>query len=160
LIAIDKLTSSQRGRIAELYVAATLIAASGGRLSPFTPVSDDHGVDLVVLDKQTGRTAAIQVKAWLMPAVKRRTVQFDVRKATFVDYRNTVLLALTLDAAMMSLDAAWLIPMVDVPRIAVERPDKYALTPSRSPSSRDRYCPYRHADTQSLTKAMLGFLSR
>lgn len=154
------LTSSQRGTIAELYVAATLMAASGGRLSPFAPVSDDHGVDLMVLDKQTGRSAPVQVKAWLSAATEgRRTVQFDVRKATFRADGNAMLLALVLDAVTMSMEAAWLIPMAEVPGVAVERDTKYALAPSRDPSSRDRYSGFRHEDARSLAGALIERMS-
>lgn len=57
----DGLTSSQRGKIAELHVATALMSQSGGRLSPFEPLSDDHGVDLMVVDKVSGNALPIQV---------------------------------------------------------------------------------------------------
>ena len=44
-------------------VASALLIASNGRLSPFAPLADDHGIDLIVLDKVTRRTLAIQVKS-------------------------------------------------------------------------------------------------
>lgn len=53
MIEVNALTSTQRGKIAELHVATALMAQSNGRLSPFEPLSDDHGIDLVVLDKVT-----------------------------------------------------------------------------------------------------------
>lgn len=78
------LSSTQRGKIAELHVATALMSQSGGRLSPLEPISEDHGIDLVVLDKVTGRALPIQVKSWLLsPDRPVKTVQFDVRKATF-----------------------------------------------------------------------------
>lgn len=137
------------------------MASSGGRLSPFTPVSDDHGVDLVVVDKETGQSVQVQVKAWLATeSDARRTVQFDLRKATYrADETASVLIAVVLDARRMNLDVAWLIPMKVVPKIATEQTTKYALTPSRSPSSRDRYSPYRHLNAGDLAKAVLKLLN-
>ena len=58
----SKLSSTQKGKVTEQLVAATLILASNGRLSPFVPLSDDHGIDLMVLDKDTHKTLTIQVK--------------------------------------------------------------------------------------------------
>lgn len=145
------LTSSQRGTISEYFVATALMSASDGRLSPFVPLSDDYGIDLVVLDKETGRTLAVQVKSWIGGAGSaRRTVQFDVRKATYRSDGGVVLLALVLRSAPISMEASWLIPMPDVPGLATDYPEKYALSPSRSPESGDRYSPYRHPDVPSL----------
>lgn len=59
------LTSSQKGTISEYFVATALMTASDGRLSPFVPLSDDHGIDLIVLDKETGRSVSVQVKSWI-----------------------------------------------------------------------------------------------
>lgn len=153
------LSSSQRGTIAEYFVATALMAASGGRLSPFVPLVDDHGVDLVVLDKETGRSVAVQVKSWLGGQTDRATVQFDVRKSTYREADGGALVALVLDPEGMAMEAAWLIPMADVPSVAVERQDKYAMAPSRSPGSRDRYARYRHGDAGSLARALVGMLS-
>lgn len=62
---------------------------SEGRLSPFSPVADDDGIDLLIYDKLTGRALPAQVKSRTV-ALKRRgkedrgnTVHFEVRKATF-----------------------------------------------------------------------------
>lgn len=153
------LSSSQRGTIAEYFVATALMAASGGRLSPFVPLVDDHGVDLVVLDKPTGRSLAVQVKSWVGGDPARGTVQFDVRKATFREAGGGALIAVVLDPAGPSMQAAWLFPMAEVPAVAVERADKYALSPGRSPDSRDRYAAYRHADAASLARAVVSMLS-
>lgn len=147
------LTSSQRGTIAEVYLAATLITASDGRLSPFTPVADDHGIDLVVMDKETGRCVPVQVKAWLGEA--RQKVQFDVRRATFRPDAGGAVVALLLDPATMRLDAAWMIPMDKIPGVSSEYAEKYAMAPNPSAESRDRYAEFRHADPASLAAALI-----
>lgn len=153
------LSTSQKGKIAELFVASALMAGSGGRLSPFVPLVDDHGVDLVVVDKETGGSVAVQVKAWMAGAGSgRRTAQFDVRKATFGGGEGSVVVAVILDPSSMAMEAAWLIPMSDVPEVAVDQPSKFALSPSRSATSRDAYSGYRHPDAVSLAEALSAMI--
>lgn len=151
------MSSSQKGKIAEYFVATALIAASSGRLSPFVPICDDHGVDLIVRDKESGRCISVQVKSWLAygPIEGRNTVQFDVRKATYSADPNSILLALVLDAHRMAIEVSWLIPMPALPELAMERAGKYALVPSRSPHSRDRYSGFRCDSPISIVDALL-----
>ena len=155
-----RLSSSQRGRIAEHYAATALMVATGGRLSPFFPLVDDHGIDLIVFDKATGRSLAVQVKSWLAAGgpERRGTVQFDIRKATFAESADAVVIAVVLDPNRMALEASWLIPMADVPALSVVHADKYALTPSRVLQSRDRYARYRYSDAGSLGEAVLAMI--
>ena len=54
-----KLTSTQIGALAENVVANELMIESGGRLSPFQPIADDDGIDLLVYDKVTGNALPI-----------------------------------------------------------------------------------------------------
>jgi hypothetical protein len=150
-----ELSPSQRGKIAEYYVATALMAGSGGRLSPFVPLTDDHGIDLVVLDKVTGGSVAIQVKSWFgRNHADRKTVQFDVRKSTYQEESGTILLAVVLDEASMTMEIAWLIPMSVLPTVSVVQIDKFAIAPSRSHSSRDRYSRFRHLNVPSLSQAV------
>ncbi len=148
------LTSTQKGTVTEHIVASLLMLASGGRLSPFMPMSDDHGVDLIILDKITNVSLAIQVKSAIANP-NRPTVQFDVRKATHAAFANRYLLAVLFEPEKFSIAKSWLIPMTDVPAVAVEQPTKYALSPSTSPSSRDRYHGFRYDDPRVLAEAIL-----
>lgn len=156
----DRLTSSQRGKIAELHVATALMAQSGGRLSPFEPLSDDHGVDLVVVDKVSGNALPIQVKSWfLAPERPVKTVQFDLQKSTYtIDGRGAAICAL-MDPDTLAIIMSWMIPLSDIPNVATEQPKKYAMVPSRMENSRDKYVPYRHTNIASLTRAVEALLS-
>ena len=58
-----QLSSTQKGKVTEQLVASALLIASNGRLALFVPLADDHGLDLIVLDKVTRRTIAIQVQS-------------------------------------------------------------------------------------------------
>jgi len=55
-------TSTQIGAIGECLVAAGILEASQGRLSPFKPIADDDGMDLLLFDKQTRRAIPLQIK--------------------------------------------------------------------------------------------------
>jgi len=157
----QNLTSTQRGKIAELHVATALMSQSGGRLSPFEPLSDDHGIDLVVLDKLTGRALPIQVKSWLLdPEKPTKTVQFDVQKTTFGEGKSGALICVVMEMATLAINVSWMIPMTDIPAIATDRPDKYVLAPSRLATSKDKYTGHRHRSIGSLTDAVEVLLAR
>ena len=148
------LTSTQKGTVTEHMVASLLMLASGGRLSPFMPMSDDHGIDLIVLDKITNISLAIQIKSAIANP-NRSTVQFDVRKATHAAFANRYLLAVLFEPDKFAIAKFWLIPMADVPTIAIEQATKFALSPSTSPTSRDRYHSFRYDDPRALAEAIV-----
>ena len=148
-----QLTSTQKGKVTEQLVASALLIASNGRLAPFVPLADDHGLDLIVLDKVTRRSISIQVKSAIANA-SRGTVQFDVRKQTYSKVAGEYLLMVVFEPARMALAASWLIPMAIVPDVATEQADKYALVPSLKATSKDRCRPYRHDDAHALVAAI------
>lgn len=57
------LTSTQKGAIAENIVANDVMIETEGRLSPFSPISDDEGIDFLIYDKHTGKSIPIQIKS-------------------------------------------------------------------------------------------------
>lgn len=152
------LTTIQKGKAVESLVASTLILASDGRLSPYVPVSDDCGIDLMVLDKSTHRIVPIQIKSRIAnPA--RQTVQFNVSKATLADLPNRYLLGVLLDPESISMTASWLIPMARLAEVSTEKPDMYSVKPSFSADTRDRCRPYRLDTASELTDAILRAIS-
>ena len=48
------LSSAQIGAIGENLLVNAVMMASDGRLSPFQPLADDHGLDVLFYDKKTG----------------------------------------------------------------------------------------------------------
>lgn len=153
------LTSTQKGKVTEQLVASALLVASNGRLAPFVPLADDHGIDLIVLDKVTRRSLAIQVKS-AIARPDRGTVQFDVRKATHTAAADEHLLMVVFEPDRLSLASSWLIPMSDVAHVSTEQPEKFALVPSPKAESRDKYRRYRHEDARGLTDAVLAALTQ
>lgn len=148
------LSSTQKGKVTESLVACTLMLASNGRLSPFVPISDDHGIDLIILDKVTHRSITVQVKSAIANP-DRNTVQFDVRRATHSDNGDHYLLAVLFDPVRVALAMSWLIPMSKVPEVSVPQTEKFALSPSTSLTSRDRYRSFRYDDAAALAHAIV-----
>jgi hypothetical protein len=106
-------TSTQVGALGELIASAGIIHASNGQLSPFRPIADDDGLDLLVLNKQTRKALPLQIKC------RRRfddqtaqTVQFDVRLKTLVATADGHVLYIRLEG--LEAKTFWLVPASDL----------------------------------------------
>ena len=153
------LTSVQISKIGETLVASQLMLASGGRLSPFLPLADDDGVDLVLLDKVTAAALTIQVKTrTAVDDKKAETVEFDVRLATFANRANAYTLAILLDEAGQGIRSAWLVPNTELEHVSNRKRDKLMITPSAKASSNDRYTPYRCHSLAQVCERLLAAL--
>lgn len=109
----DCLTETQKGAIAENLVANWLMTESNGRLSPFKPVADDGGIDLLVFDRKTRKTLLIQIKARTRTDAmteKRRNPRFSIRFATFESSEDYYIVGVLLDKNLSIPEAIWLIP--------------------------------------------------
>lgn len=159
---VSQLTTTQKGSIGEAMAGVQLMLASGGRLTPFRPVADDDGTDLLVLDKATGRVSKVQVKArFAARSLPPATVQFDVRLSTFAAQIDNWLLAILVDPVDGAIWSSWMIPSQTLRNIAMPRGDKLVITPSPTATSRDRYAAWRQqgmadAAVRLMTKAGAG----
>lgn len=149
------LTSTQKGSITEYAVATALMLASEGRLSVFTPLADDHGIDLIIYDKRSEAMLPVQVKSWTKSPSARGTIQFDVQKTTFEGGSASVLIAVLFEPARAAIKLSWLMSMDEVAEGSVSRRDKYALSPSVREETTDRYRRFRHDDLGSLVSAVI-----
>jgi len=155
------LTSTQIGKVGETIVAAQLMLTSKGRLSPFLPIADDGGIDLLVYDKATHRSLPVQVKGRVNHGeVSSRPVQFDVRRATFVHRPDAFLLAVLLDLTYGTVQRGWLIPMSDLEKVSQQDAQLFSITPSPSAISKDRYTPYRCAAMVEVTDRLIAHLDQ
>jgi hypothetical protein len=135
-------TTTQIGAIGECLVAAAILEASGGRLSPFKPVADDDGMDLLLFDKQTRKAIPLQIKCRrAFGNEKAKTVEFDVRLKTFAREGEGYLLCLKLDGA--SIDTVWLIPANELEGVARQSSTHLIVVASAKPTSKDRFSRYR-----------------
>jgi len=161
-----ELTSTQIGALAENIVANELMIESKGRLSPFQPIADDDGIDVLIYDKKTGKALPIQIKSRTSTIKKRgskergNTVHFEVRKSTIKVERRAYLLCVLLSDSLRKTERAWLIPLSEMPNIATERETKYVIRANKQISSKDRYkqfqCKDMHEVVESLIKIIEG----
>ena len=153
-----KLTSTQIGAIGEEIVASGLMIASGGRLSPFQPVADDDGIDLLIYDKKTGKALPIQVKSRLStikkPGKSERgnTVHFEIRAVSVRSERHAYLLAILLPTDLRTVQLARLIPRPDIAETPNKKgtQNKYIMRASKSLDTNDKYKQYQLKNLEAV----------
>ena len=152
------LTATQKGEVAENMVANVLIVESDGRLSPFRPIADDGGMDLLIFDKTTGRALPCQVKSRTVTLKRHPNIcHFQVRKASF--NKATYLLAMLLDWKKMKPRCFWLIPPEEF-AVGRKTETKYVFRPSIAPDSRDKYTKFRYNTGAKLITAICNILDK
>lgn len=150
------LTSTQIGAIGENLLVNAVMKASDGRLSPFQPLADDDGLDVLFFDKQTGNSVAIQLKCRTVTIRKRgsdergNSVHFQVRQATFNQARRTYLVAALFNEELTEFVCTWFIPMQQLPELGKDISGWYVIRPSKSASSKDKYTGYRCMTAEEL----------
>ena len=150
-----KVTETQKGIIGEYLISTYLILESHGRLSPAFTWADDSGIDLIVHDKETNNSISVQVKSRFKP--DNSTIQFVVRKATFIEAENSYLIAAWLDieSKKIGINCSWIIPFNDLKKIARNTNGEYVIKPSWKDSSKDKFTPYRCKDMKNLTEHLI-----
>ena len=119
-----------------------------GRLSSFQPIADDDGIDVLIYDKVTGKSAPLQIKARTDTVKKRGSgergniVHFELRKASANLDRNSYLLCVLLDRNLRNTERAWLIPFKDVSSVDSERTEKYVICANKQTNTNDKYKSY------------------
>jgi len=153
------LTATQVGAVAENVVANRIIAASRGRLSPFQPMADDGGVDLLIFDKESRKAVPMQVKSRTR-TLKRypNCVHFQIRKKTFSEVPGTVVLCMLFDWETQKPGCMWFLPAEVVTEKARDQGPNYVLRPSIAAASKDRWSAYRCHDFADLVHRMVNLV--
>jgi hypothetical protein len=155
------LTSTQVGAIGENLLVNAVMKATDGRMSPFQPLADDDGLDVLFFDKLTGNSVAIQLKCRTRTLINRRTgkrgnrVHFQVRQATFNEARRAYLVAGLINPELTEFIVTWFIPMEHLPRIGLDIDGKWVIRPSKSASSTDRFFEYRCDTINELARRIV-----
>lgn len=132
------LSSTQIGAIGENLLINAVMKASDGRLTPFQPLADDDGLDVLFFDKETGNSVAIQLKCRTTTIRKRgsdergNVAHFQVRQATFNDARRAYLVAALCNEDLTGFIATWFVPMELLPKLAKEISGNWVLRPSKA----------------------------
>jgi hypothetical protein len=156
------LSSVQIGAIGENLLVNAVMKASDGRLSPFAPIADDDGLDVLFYDKVTGGSVAIQLKCRTGAIRKKNseergnTIHFHVRQATFNEARQAFLVAALFNEQLTEFVCTWFIPMALLPEIGKEISGKYVIRPSKAEASADRYTPFRCQTAADLAARIIA----
>lgn len=122
------ISESQKGRVVEQLVGATLILQSNGALRVSLPLVDDEGVDLVVGNRTNDKTLLLQIKGRFSLS-GRSHYRTNVRRATCSPNPNKFLLFVYYDTALASLgETCWLV-----------RSDRFCALLSRQKATRPVY---------------------
>lgn len=156
------LTSTQIGAIGENLLVNAVMKASDGRLSPFQPLADDDGLDVLFFDKQTGNAVAVQLKCRTSTVRKRSSdergsvVHFQVRQTTFNQARQAYLVGALCNEDLTQFIVTWFIPMSDLPSLARDISGKWVIRPSMAENTKDRFVPYRCNTTGELADRIIA----
>jgi len=160
------LSSTQIGAIGENLLINAVMKASDGRLSPFQPLADDDGLDVLFFDKVTGNSVAIQLKCRTVSIRKKNsdergnTVHFQVRQATFNEARRAYLVAALFNDDLTQFICTWFIPMALLPEVGKDISGKYVIRPSKAEGSADKYTSYRCMTAQDLAQRLIDVCER
>ncbi|WP_166042133.1 hypothetical protein [Sphingosinicella sp. YJ22] len=160
------LTSTQVGAIGENLLINAVMKASDGRLSPFQPLADDCGLDVLFFDKLTGNSVAIQLKCRTVtirnPYTGKRgnSVHFMVRQATFNEARAAYVVAALIDEALTHFVTTWFIPMAELPNMSKATGGHLVIRPNKSATSADKFTSYRCHTAEQLAQRIIDVCER
>ncbi|MDG0023650.1 hypothetical protein [Trinickia sp. Y13] len=155
------LSSTQVGVIGENLLVNAVMKASDERISPFTSIADDDGLDVLFFDKETGNSLAIQLKCRTVTTRKRSSddrgnvTYFQVRKAAFNGARRAYLLAALFNTELTEFVATWFIRMEQLRHVGRDASAKWVIQPSKAQASADRYTPYRCSTSLELAQRIV-----
>lgn len=160
---MTELSSTQVGAIAENLVANELMIESDGRLSPFQPIADDDGLDVLIYDKVTGRAVPIQIKARTKTLKKKGStergniVHFEVKKSTHRDDRHALLLCVLLSQDLRSTERAWLMPLHELSKLCTVKENTYRIRANKLLTSKDKFQKYRCINIAEISRLLIEY---
>jgi hypothetical protein len=148
------ISSKQKGDITENRTIEIITLSSKGKLTCYSPNSDDDGIDLIINPKSEFKPIFIQVKSRFVLQKSGSFIQ-NVGKKTFAANRTFYVLFVYFNQETLEVDKLWLIPSTDFSSFAFDQKEgktyKSFYRFSASPiSSKDKWATY------SVDKAELG----
>jgi hypothetical protein len=145
---LAKLGRAQIGWLGELAVDEANVVGSGGRLIPYIPLVDAHGVDRAYCWDGVGAPSFAQIKTSGFTDEEGRH-RWDLRAGSFAAYPRFSVVLNTIDPRSSQVgNAVWRLDSTLVRRLArleydsALRTELYRLV--GSPTHEDRLAPYRH----------------
>jgi hypothetical protein len=147
------LSESQKGRIVEQLVGATLMLQSDGRLRVSLPLVDDEGIDLLVTNRLNDKTLFLQIKSRFV--LEQGRYRSNVRRATCPPNPSKFLLFVYYEKISAAIgETCWLIRASDFCQLLSNqretRPD-YIFNSSFN-SKNDMWTPFRFSVRKLATE--------
>ena len=106
---IKTLSSTQKGVVAVNRASEIIILSSNGKLTCYTPIADDDGIDLIINSKGSYKPIFLQVKSCFKLQKSGAFVQ-DVGVKTFRANKSFFILFIYFNIKTLEIDTLWLIP--------------------------------------------------
>jgi len=160
---IINISTKQKGDITENRISEIVTLSSRGRLTCYTPNTDDDGIDLVVNPKGSITPLFIQIKSRFVLQKNGRYIH-NVGKKTFVTHRCFYLLFVYFNQMTLEVDKLWLVPSSDFALLAYDKAEgtsyKSFYRFNAGPNSRgDRWVKYS-VDKSELGGRLLKIISK
>ncbi|GBE17339.1 hypothetical protein BMS3Abin15_01181 [bacterium BMS3Abin15] len=158
-----ELSSTQKGALAENIVSNELMIETKGRLSPFKPMADDDGIDVLIYDKLTIRSVPLQIRSSTNTIKKRgkqersNTAYFELKKSALKKERKAFLLCVLLKQNMKTAERAWLFPLDQLHKIASKGKDKYIIRANKQLSTKDKFKNYQCESIKEVAKRLIKY---
>lgn len=105
----SKLSTKQKGDVVENRVSEIITLSSQGRLTCFSPNTDDDGIDLIVNRKGYFTPIFLQIKGRFALTKGKCFIQ-NVNINTFRPHKNFFILFVYFDSNKLEVDTLWLVP--------------------------------------------------
>ena len=116
----ERTSSKQKGKIVENRAIEIITLTSNGKLTCYSPNSDDDGIDLIVKPKSEFKPIFLQVKSRFKLQKNRQFIQ-NVGIKTFQSNKYSYLLFIYFPIDKLEVEKLWLIPSEDFKRLAYEK---------------------------------------
>lgn len=117
---VINISSKQKGDITENRTTEIITLSSKGKLTCYSPNSDDDGIDLIINPKSEFKPLFAQVKSRFVLQKSGRFIQ-NVGKKTFAKNRLFYLLFVYFNQDNLEVEKIWLIPSIDFASLAYDK---------------------------------------
>jgi hypothetical protein len=155
------ISSKQKGAITENRASEIITLSSRGKLTCYTPNSDDDGIDLIVNPKGTFKPLFIQIKSRFKLQKSGQFIQ-NIGINTFKADKSFYILFIYFNKETLEIDKLWLLPSTDFNKIGIKikagKTFKSFLRFSASPKSKlDRWAKFT-IDKSELGEKLLSII--
>lgn len=155
------ISSKQKGNILEKRFIELVSIGSNGRLSCYTPDSDDDGIDAIVTIKSEFKPLFIQVKSRFNKNANG-TFSQDIGTNTFKENDKFYICFFLYNVESYDIENIWLVPSIDFKKKSIElNPENYSqklrFAANPKENSKDQWSEYK-IEKKALGRKLLEII--